>query len=165
MEYTGKLYAKIAGKYIPLDQTAEDIDKEIKSADAQAGRLMRENEELRDTLTKWRDCNDKRKLELGYDRYVSFDTVYADLVKIKNEYELNKNIRASKERGTVSLTTLFEIQSFHGDDALILAVKSMLAEHKKTMKFPHPVCANNGDDTVYIHEDGSQTWNNKEKKV
>lgn len=81
-----------------------------------------------------------------------------DVLKRENE-ELKKNI-SSTER--ISLTTLFEIESIHGTDAMISAIKYNLAEYKKLIDYPHPVCANNGDDTVYIHKDGHTTWNSKE---
>lgn len=42
------------------------------------------------------------------------------------------------------------------------SVAVLKREYKKIINYPHPVCANNGDDTVYIHADGHTTWNSKE---
>lgn len=80
----------------------------------------------------------------------------------KDIEKLESDLAACKSNGGLNLNTLFEIQAFHGEDAMIHAVKQMLIEHKKTMQFPYQVSANNGDDIVYIHEDGHTTWNSKE---
>ena len=45
MEYTGKLYGKIAGRYIELTQTVEDLEQLI--AD-----LTEENHRLKDILAR-----------------------------------------------------------------------------------------------------------------
>jgi len=68
-----------------------------------------------------------------------------------------------KGKLSVSLDTLFEIKTFHGMQAISTIIEQALNEHVKTMKFPHPVSANNGDDIVYIHADGTQTWNTEKK--
>lgn len=80
------------------------------------------------------------------------------VLKRENE-ELKKIIKSTE---MISLTTLFEIESIHGNDAMISAIKHKLDEYKKIINYPHPVCANNGDDTVYIHADGHTTWNSNE---
>jgi len=46
MEYKGRLYAKMGGKYCPLDQTTEDWDK----LESQLTTLQAENKKMKDGL-------------------------------------------------------------------------------------------------------------------
>lgn len=164
MEYVGNLYVKIGNKYFPIGKTADEVDTEIRKADAQAGRLLRENEELKDTIYRWRMCNNERRAELGYDKNVSFDVVYADLVKAKKELdEIKRQKDLMGNPSLVNLTTLFEIATFHGKECMYSAIESMLLDFRKTIQYPYSVSANNGDDIVYVHEDGSITWNTIKK--
>jgi len=50
MQYTGKLYGKFAGKYIPLTHTTEDIDK-MDTLDKLKAELNETKEALQDLLT------------------------------------------------------------------------------------------------------------------
>lgn len=62
MNYTGKIYAKIAGEYVELDQTSEDIDK-----------LAEENERLKTEI---------QELQKGNVANVISVTVDADLCDV-----------------------------------------------------------------------------------
>lgn len=87
----------------------------------------------------------------------------AQITELTQENEtLRSSISRTKPDGMINLSTLFEIQTFHGNEAMISAVTLMLDEYKKMITYPVSVSANNGDDIVYIHEDGHTTWNTKE---
>lgn len=81
----------------------------------------------------------------------------------KTADDIDAEIAQYKNRIHLTADQLFEIKTFHGIETVHKIIDDLIAEHVKTMKFPHPVCANNGEDTVYIHEDGTQTWNTIEK--
>ena len=56
------------------------------------------------------------------------------VLKRENE-ELKKIIKSTE---MISLTTLFEIESIHGNDAMISAIKHKLDEYKKIVNDPYP---------------------------
>jgi hypothetical protein len=89
------------------------------------------------------------------------DDIDNEISALKQENETLRN-SINKPDGMITLSTLFEIQTFHGNEAMISAVTLMLDDYKKLITYPVAVSANNGDDIVYIHEDGHTTWNKKE---
>jgi hypothetical protein len=109
-------------------------------------------------------CNNERRAELGYDKNTSFDVVYADLVKAKKELdEIKRQNELMGNPSRVNLSTLFEISAFHGKECMYNAMESMLYDFRQTIHYPYAIKANNGEDTVYVHEDGSITWNTTNK--